>query len=42
MDYKKLQKEYNDEIVRKTWEYQKQYGFETNPQQNKACTKHIF
>ena len=32
-DNKKLHAEYNDEIVRKTWEYQKQYGFETNPRQ---------
>ena len=26
-------KEYNNEVVKKTWEYQKQYGFETNPRQ---------
>ena len=26
-------KDYNDELVRKTWEYQKQYGFETNSRQ---------
>ena len=30
---KNIHKQYNDEIVRKTWEYQKRYGFETNPRQ---------
>lgn len=24
-------KEFNDEMVRKTWHYQKKFGFETNP-----------
>ena len=28
---KQLQKDFNDEMVRKTWEYQKKYGFETSP-----------
>ncbi len=28
---KQKQKEFNDEMVRKTWYYQKKYGFETNP-----------
>lgn len=28
---KQKQKEYNDEMVRKTWHYQKKFGFETNP-----------
>ena len=30
---KEAQKNYNDEIVRKTWEYQNKFGFETSPQQ---------
>ena len=28
---KQKQKEFNDEMVQKTWYYQKKYGFETNP-----------
>lgn len=28
---KQKQKEYNDEIVKKTWNYQKKFGFETSP-----------
>lgn len=28
---KDKQKEFKDEMVRKTWEYQKKFGFETNP-----------
>ena len=28
---KQKQKEFNDEMVQKTWHYQKKYGFETNP-----------
>ncbi len=30
---KQKQKEYNDEMVRKTWHYQKKFGFETSPRQ---------
>lgn len=30
---KEAQKKYNDEIVNKTWHYQKKFGFETNPRQ---------
>ena len=32
-DNKDLNKEYNNEIVKKTWNYQKQYDFKTNPRQ---------
>ena len=28
---KQKQKEFNDEMIRKTWYYQKKYGFNTNP-----------
>lgn len=30
---KQQQKEYNDEVVRKTWYYQKKFGFKTSPRQ---------
>ena len=29
---KELQSDYNDEMVRQTWKYQKKYGFETRPE----------
>ncbi len=30
---KQARKNFNDEMVRKTWQYQKKYGFETSPRQ---------
>lgn len=30
---KQAQTDYNNEIVRKTWYYQKKFGFETSPRQ---------
>lgn len=31
---KEVQKHFNDEMVRKTWKYQKKYGFETSPRKD--------
>lgn len=31
---KEVQKHFNDEMVRKTWEYQKKYGFKTSPRKD--------
>lgn len=28
---KQVQKDFNDEMVSKTWKYQKKFGFKTNP-----------